>query len=251
MTLYIKPIQAKALLAEIPPKSVDLILIDPPYYGIVEDAWDNQWKTENDYCDWLIDHLRLAATRLNALGSLIVFGGIGKHESHPFFSVILRVEKFLCFRNLITWKKRRAYGKSHDYLFCREEIAWFSASSERTAVTFNVPLTSEKRGYAGFNPKYPAKSEFKRVSNVWDDIPELMRPERSCQKPEPLIERLIDTHSNQGDLVVDFFSGYGTTGIVALKRNRRFIGCEVIKADAEAANERCNKAYEQRDREGE
>ena len=242
MSLYIKAETASVFLDRLAPKSVDLILIDPPYYGIVEDSWDNQWKTEEAYRNWLVEHLKHAATRLKPTGSLITFGGIGRHESHPFFSVILSVEKFLYFRNLITWKKRRAYGKSHDYLFCREEIAWFSVSKERTEVTFNIPLLAEKRGYAGFDPRYPAKSEFKRVSNVWDDIPELMKPERSCQKPQDLIARLITAHSNEGDLVVDFFAGYGTTGIVALNHGRRFLGCEAIKADAEAANARCVKA---------
>ena len=65
-----------------------------------------------------------------------------------------------------------------------------------------------------------------------------------CQKPEPLVGRIIDTHSNPGDLVVDFFAGYGTTGIAALKRGRRFLGCEAIEADALAANVRCLDALD-------
>lgn len=128
---------------------------------------------------------------------------------------------------------------SHDYLFCREEIAWYSMSPERTKVTFNIPLTNIKRGYAGFSKKYPAKSEFKRVSNVWTDIPELQRPERQAQKPIPLMNRLIETHSNVDDLVVDCFAGWGTTGVSALSLKRRFLGCETSVEDAKAANNRC------------
>lgn len=128
---------------------------------------------------------------------------------------------------------------SHDYLFCREEIAWYSMSPERTKVTFNIPLTNIKRGYAGWNPKYKAKSEYKRVSNVWTDIPELQRPERQAQKPIPLMNRLIETHSNMGDLVVDCFAGWGTTGVSALSLKRRFLGCEASVEDAKAANNRC------------
>jgi DNA modification methylase len=112
-------------------------------------------------------------------------------------------------------------------------------SSERTKVTFNIPLTNIKRGYNGFNSKYPAKSEFKRVSNVWTDIPELMRPERNTQKPIALMERIIQTHTNPGDLVVDTFCGWGTTGVAALKLGRVFLGCERIPEDAKLANERC------------
>lgn len=112
-------------------------------------------------------------------------------------------------------------------------------SPERTEVTFNIPLTNIERGYEGYNKKYPAKSKFKRVTNVWSDIPELMRPKRKAQKPVPLMERIIQTHSNPGDLVVDPFAGWGTTGIAALGLGRRFFGNEGIIEDAKEANERC------------
>jgi site-specific DNA-methyltransferase (adenine-specific) len=143
----------------------------------------------------------------------------------------------------VTWQKKRAYGKSHDYLYCREEILWFSKSQERTEVTFNIPYLDEKRGYAGFSEKYPAKSEFKRVSNVWNDITELFKTEREAQKPLPLLERIINTHSNKNDLVIDFFSGWGTTGVAAIKLGRQFKGCEKDIEDAEKANARCQEVF--------
>lgn len=240
MNTFVRAQKAMEFIQSLENGSVDLALIDPPYYGIVKDSWDNQWKSEADFTNWLVGHVVALKPKLKPHGSLLMFGAAGKHASHPFFDVMRRIESenVLYYRNLITWKKRRAYGKSHDYLFCREEIVWYSKSPERTEVTFNIPLLSEKRGYAGFNPKYPAKSEFKRVSNVWDDIPELMRPSRSCEKPLPLLKRFIETHSNTGDLVVDFFSGSGSTGVAARQLNRRFLGCEAIPEDADAANTR-------------
>jgi len=239
VTQYVYPLDAGDFLRRLPLESVDLFCIDPPYFGIVKDSWDNQWPTVDAYVAWLVDLLSLARTRVKAGGSLVMFQGIGKHTEHPIFDVCARTERAgWTFRNWITWQKRRAYGKSHDYLFCREEILWFSASTDRTSVTFNVPYLDEKRGYDGWDPAHPAKSEFKRVSNVWSDIPELMRPQRVCQKPEPLLERIIKTHSNPGNVVVDFFSGYGSTGIVAKRLGRAFVGCEAIPEDAAAADER-------------
>lgn len=230
---------ASEFLTALPVASVDLLCIDPPYFGIVKDSWDNEFSSPSAFAQWLVTIVNLAKPAMTPTGSLILFQGIGKHGLHPIFDVVKGLEQDgWIFRNWITWKKRRAYGKSHDYLFCREEILWFSMSEERTDVTFNIPLTTEKRGYAGFNEKYPAKSEYKRVSNVWDDIPELMRPERNCQKPRALMDRLIQTHSNPGSLVVDCFSGYGSTGISAVSLGRRFLGCEKIPHDAEAANAR-------------
>ena len=221
--------------------SVDLFVIDPPYMGIVEDSWDNQWKTVQDYVDWMYRVLEAMKPKLKEHASLIWFGGIGKHGERPFFKLMDKVESnnLYTYRNMITWGKRRAYGKSHDYLFCREEFVWYSVSPERTKVTFNIPLTNIKRGYDGWNAKYKAKSEYKRVSNVWTDIPELMRPKRNTQKPVELMERIIKTHSNEGDLVVDTFCGWGTTGVAALKLGRRFRGCERIPGDAILADDRC------------
>lgn len=137
---------------------------------------------------------------------------------------------------------------SHDYLYTREEILWFSRSAERTGIRFNKPYTDEVRGYEGFDPRYKALSKFKRVANVFNDIDdpgtvvdtvtEIFNPQRSCQKPRKLIERFILAHSEPGDLIVDPFSGWGTTGVEAVRLGRRFRGCEGIPEDARAANER-------------
>lgn len=238
---YIVPQDVFGFIATLQDESVDLFLSDPPYMDIVKDSWDNQWATVQDYVDWMYRVLEAIKPKMKPHGSVVFFGGIGKHGQRPFFKVLDAVESknLYTYRNIITWGKRRAYGKSHDYLFCREEIVWYSMSPERTEVTFNIPLTNIKRGYTGWNKKYGAKSEFKRVTNVWTDIPELMRPKRNTQKPVELMERLVQTHSNPDDLVVDPFCGWGTTGIAALKLGRRFLGCERIVEDAKQANQRC------------
>jgi site-specific DNA-methyltransferase (adenine-specific) len=244
MTAYITSSDALEFVKTLEDESVSLYLIDPPYMDIVEDSWDNQWKKTEDYVKWMFDIFSAIKPKMKKNGSILFFGGIGKHGNRPFFDLLRAIEdsNLFVYRNLICWQKRKAYGKSHDYLFCREEIAWYSMSPVRTEVTFNIPLTNIKRGYGGWNKKYQAKSEYKRVSNVWTDIPELMRPKRNTQKPVPLIERLIQTHSNPGDLVVDTFCGWGTTGIAAIQQGRRFLGCERIPEDAIMANERCLQA---------
>lgn len=239
MNKYIINSSAENFAKILKPNSVDLLLTDPPYYGIVDEAWDHQWDSETIYANWLVDIIGMFVPALKPNASVLIFQAIGKHGESPVVFVRKNLEKILFYRNWITWKKRRGYGKSHDYLFCREEILWFSVSKERTEVIFNIPLSNIKRGYAGFNSKYPAKSEYKRISNVWSDIPELMRPERQCQKPLPLMDRFIETHSNEGDLVIDPFAGWGSTGVSALRLKRKFLGCEINKEDADKANERC------------
>lgn len=77
--------------------------------------------------------------------------------------------------------------------------------------------------------------EEKLLGDVWDDIPDMMhapiaeRLDFPTQKPEALLERIIEASSNKGDLVADFFCGSGTTLAVAEKLNRRWIGCDLSR----------------------
>lgn len=77
--------------------------------------------------------------------------------------------------------------------------------------------------------------EKKQAGDVWDDIPDAMhisvaeKTGYGTQKPEALLERIIKTSSNEGDLVADFFVGSGTTLAVAEKLNRKWIGSDLGK----------------------
>jgi DNA modification methylase len=194
---------------------VDLIVTDPPYGRILNHDWDTSWRYE--------DYVRLSdviGELLKPGGTAYVWGGIGKPFDRPFLRWISQLEFLgngLILYNLITWKKKRAYGKLRDYLFTREECAMLVKIATMGAPrpkTFNIPLLDKKRGYPGYNPKYPAKSEFLRVSNVWDDISELFSGKiHEAEKPSALAERMIRTSSNPGDLVLDLFAGSGSTGI--------------------------------------
>lgn len=236
--------RAEEFVATLADESVALLAIDPPYYGIAKKRWDHAWSDVHAYVDWFVDLLEAYWPKLTPDGSLVFFGGIGKARERGFFRVVLRLdESRYTYRNIVTIKKRRGYGKPLDYLFCREEVAWYSKSAHRTAVRFNVPLTEELRGYAGFAKRYPAKSPYKRVSNVWSDLGELMRPEYECQKPVPWLQRLVTTHSHPGDLVVDCFAGWGTTGVACAATGRRFRGCDDLPDVAAAADARVAAAF--------
>ena len=170
---------------------------------MVSNDWD-KGITADDYMRWTNDCL----TYLAKGASLYMWGGIGKPHNRIFFEWLSKVEDetSMTLRNLITWKKRRAYGKKDDYLFTREECAWL-VNGEKPK-TFNIPLLNEERGYAGFNPDYPAKSKFLRRTNVWTDINELFKgKEHVAQKPERLAEIMIETHTRKGDIVMDPFAG--------------------------------------------
>jgi DNA modification methylase len=221
----------KYLVGEVP-----LIIADPPYGKIVSAKWDRTNQSDVQFSNWLLAWTRDWACNLVPGGSMYVWGGIGKVGFRPFFRYLVNAEVPSEFElaNLITWKKRRGYGKSRDYLFCREECAWFVKGDSKHPRCFNIPLLGVKRGYAGYNAKYPAKSEFLRRSNVWVE-PELLRGKvHEAQKAQRVIEIPIEVHTQPGEWVIDPFAGSGTTAFAAMKLGRKFV---VIERDEQTFEE--------------
>ncbi len=82
--------------------------------------------------------------------------------------------------------------------------------------------------------RYLDELKGKPVSDFWDDIGQVAsqaneRLDYPTQKPEALLERILNASSNEGDLVADFFGGSGTTAAVAEKLGRKWIACDLGK----------------------
>jgi DNA modification methylase len=212
------------------PDRVPLIVTDPPYGGIVNASWDALFATDDRYARWMLRWTDVWSEFLLPNAAMYVWGGIGKPGFRPWFKYLDAVETNTSLRiaNIITWQKRRAYGIQHNYLFTREECVYlFNGSDVKKPRCFNVPLLAEKRGYAGFNKKYPAKSEYKRRGNVWSDVTELFRGKvHEAQKPERLYEIPIEIHTKPGEWVIDMFAGSGTCALAARKLGRKFVVIE-------------------------
>ena len=193
--------------------SFPLIIADPPYVDILPVDWDRK--------ESLYGRLATLVERLLPEGgTAYVWGGIGKPHNRVFFDWLSRVSGTrLKIHTVITWSKKRAYGKKDNYLFTREECAMLVKGD--CPRTFNIPLLDVKRGYAGYNKDYPAKSEFLRRTNVWTDVTELFRGKiHPAEKPSRLAEIMIETSSLPGEWVLDPFAGSGSTGVAAAKLGR-------------------------------
>lgn len=206
-----------------------LINTDPPYGNIVKEDWDKTEVSAAEFCQWMLDWTYLWKEALLPNAAFYVWGGIGHPKFRPFLKYIVEAEKddFLL-ANLITWGKKRAYGIQHNYLFTREELAYFINGPDiKKPLQFKVPLLETLRGYAGYNEKYPAKSEYLRRTNVWTDITEILRGKRHpTQKPIPVMAIPIAVHTDPGDWVVDLFAGAGTTAMAARQLGRKFVVVE-------------------------
>ncbi len=98
-------------------------------------------------------------------------------------------------------------------------------------------------------------NEGTRVGDIWDDIFPVnqMAKERLAyltQKPEALLERIIKTSSNEGDLVADFFVGSGTTAAVAEKLGRKWIATDLGKFGIHTTRKRLIGVQRQQQAEG-
>lgn len=205
---------------------VTLIIADPPYGNIVKDSWDRIKTSEEDFVKWMVAWTWEWSELLVPGGAFYVWGGIGRPEFRPFLRYVCEVEvkKEFELANLITWKKRRGYGVQNNYLFTREECAYFVNGDAKKPHTFNIPLLEDKRGYAGYNKKYPAKSEFYRRTNVWTDVTEMMKSKlHPTQKAQKLCEIMIEIHTEPQGWVIDPFAGAGTTAFAARALGRKFV----------------------------
>ncbi len=228
-----------------------LIVADPPYGNIVREEWDRVDGSDDAlYSSWMAEWtLSWAETCLLPGGAFYVWGGVGKPGFRPFLRYLSEVERPGKFEmaNLITWAKKRAYGVGHNYLWTREECAYFVNGHAKKPRAFKIPLLDTKRGYAGYNDRYPAKSEFYRRTNVWADITEILRGKlHPTQKSQRVLEIPIEVHTDAGEWVLDLFGGAGTTAFAARKLGRKFIVIEKDEAYASAMVVRLRAEREQR-----
>lgn len=213
-----------------------LIVADPPFGRIVSLHWDRVRDDAATFAMWMKAWTRAWADALVDGGAFYVWGGTGKVGFRPLYTYAASVEaecRPLQIANHITWKKRRGYGVRYNYLYTREELLYMVKGEAKKPRRFSVPYTEEKRGYAGYNPKYPAKSEYKRLTNVWE-ITEVMRGKlHECQKADRVCEIPIEVHTEPGEVVIDLFGGCGSVSAAAQRMGRRFVMVEADAAEVE------------------
>lgn len=206
---------------------VPLIVADPPFGNIVSDKWD-QVKSQSKFVDWMIAWTKVWSDHLLPGGAFYIWGGIGKPKMRPFLEFATRVEAEtdLQIANWVTWNKKRAYGVSHNYLFTREELLYLCKGDIKKPRMFNIPLLEEKRGYAGYNTKYPAKSEYLRRTNIWSESEVFRNKLHICQKADSVCRIPIEVHTQEGDTVVELFAGSGSVCAAAKTLKRQYLGVE-------------------------
>jgi len=240
----------------LPENCVRLVIADPPYYKVLlGEDWDNTWRNENDYLAWTLEWMQAAMRVLMPGGLLYCFGQLGKRE-HVMLHLMSQAAAQFEFHDLIIWDRVVGYNDRRDSFTPAYEMilvlrktgdVYFdkSAVRERYDKATIAQYAKDKR-YKNPQARMEHLRQGKYATNLWR-IPSLKGSSKEkvghpSQKPEALVERIIQSSSQTGDLVLDPFLGSGTTAVIAEKKQRRWIGIEKSEEYVELARKRVGKS---------
>ena len=303
-----------SIFKDIEDKSVNLVLIDPPYNIGKDKKWD-KWKTVDEYVEFMGKVFKECQRVLKDNGSFYFF--------HNDFLQIVELQNYInnntdfVFKQLLVWNKRyngspRKYyfdnviagntNRNHRQLseYClyytfqdetglnkilkqdgflklmnyfREErlkLGWnykqcddylgIKASycywDKPTTHPYRIPdenhyLKLQKTGY--FKRTYEdLRQEYEELRYTFNnqkthhdvlDFEVAKKQGHITPKPVDLLEYIIKTSSNEGDIVLDCFMGSGSTGVACINTNRKFIGIELDNNYFDIAKQRIEEAY--------
>jgi modification methylase len=235
-----------AILNSLPESSVDLIFADPPYnlqlegalnrpdqslVDAVDDDWD-KFASFADYDRFTRDWMKAAQRVMKPNATLWVIGSY--HNIFRVGSIMQDLGFWLL--NDIVWRKANPMPNFRGRRFtnAHETMIWASKSANAKSYTFHYDALK-------------AGNEDTQVRSDWylplctggerlkDEKGDKVHP---TQKPEALLARILLSSSNPGDVVLDPFFGSGTTGAVAKRLGRHYIGIERDPEYAKAARAR-------------
>jgi DNA modification methylase len=208
------------VMKQIPDKSVDLVLTDPPYNIARKNNFSSMGRAGIDFGEWdkgfdLFSYIDQASRVLNKDGSFVVFnawrnlGAIADYAETQGFET----------KDMVRLEKSNPMPRNRDrrYITDYECAVWFVKKGAKW--TFNRQDEKYQR------PKF--------IFGIESGL-------HPTQKNLGLMKELVKIHSNQGDTVIDPFMGSGTTGVACRNLNRKFIGIEQDPSYFEIAKGRIN-----------
>ena len=219
------------ILPKLPENSIDCIITDPPYFlsndgitcksgkmvSVNKGKWDKRKGFDEVYnfnLDWIEESYRV----LKEGGTLWVSGTY--HNIYTIGSIIDSIDDLRILNN-ITWVKTSPPPNLSCRFFTHstETILWVR-KGKKSKHFFDYDLMKEVNGG-------------KQMKDVWI----MGRPKKvekefgkhPTQKPEEIIERMVLSSTQEGDVILDMFNGSGTTGVVSRRLNRDYIGFDLEK----------------------
>jgi|TARA_B100001964_G_scaffold241837_1_gene315180 site-specific DNA-methyltransferase (adenine-specific) len=220
-----------AALKKIKPNSVDLIFADPPYNlsdkkfltvksGTVAKCDKGEWDKIDNIEAFNIEWITQCRRVLKDNGTIWISGTL---HNHPSIGQCLKKLKFWIINDIIWFKRNAPPLLSRNRLVPSTELIW---------------LASKNKKYY-FNYEHAKKfNSGKQLRNMWEINSQRHVTEHPTEKPEILLERILEIGTEKKSIVLDPFMGSGTTGVVAKRYERNFIGIEINKRYFKIAKKR-------------
>lgn len=211
---------ALEVMPQLPERCADLIFADPPYnlsgpghltcqsgklVACDKGSWDQIDDLHAFNRLWISECARL----LKDTGTLWVSGTL---HNHPSVGVILKELGFWIINDVIWYKPNAAPLIQRNRFAPSTELIWIASKSKK--YFFDYEIAKQINGG-------------KQMRNLWVLPAERHITRHPTEKPESLLARIIQIGSRPEDSVLDPFMGSGTTGVVAKRYHRRFVGIEV------------------------
>jgi site-specific DNA-methyltransferase (adenine-specific) len=215
---------------EIKDQSVDLVLTDPPYFIGYDGGkgWDNQWESEKQYLDWCQKWSEQCVRILKPNRMMIVFGTLKTDTFLRYKLNVLNEFGDMNPQNEIIWsynwggRSKANFARKHEYAWCysKGKDFLFNADNIRIERKQKINIRTGLPFDGGTIP-----------TCVWEKNNHTTSKEycnwHPTQKPIEILSRMIHAYTNEGDTVVDLFSGSGSTMIACQNTKREFIGSEM------------------------
>ncbi|OGO26529.1 MAG: DNA methyltransferase [Chloroflexi bacterium RBG_16_52_11] len=244
------------VLAGFPPGSVDLVFADPPYnlqlnrdlwrpnmtrVAAVSDAWD-KFAGFTEYDDFTRSWLGACRRVLKDSGTIWV---IGTYHNIYRVGAILQDLGFWILNDVV-WIKLNPMPNFRGVRFTNAQETLIWAQKVR-----GVHYTFNHRAMKALNDDLQMRSDWHLpVCNGRERVKENGKKAHTTQKPEALLYRVLLSSTNPGDVVLDPFFGTGTTGAVARKLGRQWIGIEREPRYVQLAEQRIRAVAPGDDRHG-
>lgn len=232
------------LMKDIPDKSLDMVLTDPPY-GTTACKWDSVIPFEPMW------------EQLNRIikdnGAIVIFG------SEP-FSSYLRMSNIKNYKYDWIWDKKKGGNiflakyqpmKIHENIsvFCKNTSRYFPIKTPREKIKHskNYGTGDVMGGYNADKEKVYEYTDKNPISIITFSNALQKGKVHPTQKPVPLFEYLIKTYTLENETVLDFTMGSGSTGVACINTDRNFIGIELNDKYFEIAKNRIEQAEKEKE----
>ena len=220
-------------LKKLSDESVQLIIADPPYNIDIA-----EWDCYDDYIEWAAQWIHEAYRVLKKTGNIVIFGGF--QFENPNRADLLELVHYMrnCtdfnLVNVIIWYYKNGITARRFYANRHEEIMWFAKNKKYIFNLDDVRIKYDDETLEIYKKDKRLKLESllkgKNPTNVWE-ISRLNSNSRErvghpTQKPQQIIERIVKSMSNPGDVVFDLFAGSAITLKVCIENSRNSILCD-------------------------